>query len=201
MEDQTKLYSQKAIAIATFFGGFLAAGILIRRNFVNMEKERLGLNALFIGILTTVLLFIGVLQLPENVIDVIPGFLISAIYTFIVFLIVRYTQGVRLKQHKEENLPFYSAWRAAGVGLLCSILISAALFAYLYEFHIWDYDTYQKEINEFVKNEEDAIQLFRLMGNNDREEVVTFIQKTVLFQKAIIEKNKKIEKVLDELNN
>lgn len=34
-----KLYSQKGISIATFFGGPLAAGYLIRQNFIALGKE------------------------------------------------------------------------------------------------------------------------------------------------------------------
>jgi len=177
MENQTKLYSQKAIAIATFFGGPLAAGILIRRNFINMEKERLGLNALFIGILSTFLLFVGILQLPESVIDAIPNFLIPTIYTLIIFLIIRHVQGEQLKQHKEEGLPFYSAWRATSVGLICTVLILGAFIAYdQYELSKWDYKTFDKEIDKFTENEAEALRLFDMIDINSKEEITAFIE-------------------------
>lgn len=179
MEEHTKLYSLKAISIATFFGGPLAAGILIRRNFVNMEKDRLGLNALFIGILTTVLLFVVIFQMPESIINAIPNFLIPAIYTFIIYLIVRHMQGEQLKQHKEEGLPFYTAWRATGVGLICTVLIMGAIIAYeQYELSKWDYKTFDREINKFTENEAEALRLFDMIDINTKAEVTTFIENT-----------------------
>ncbi len=68
MEESTKLYSQKAIGLATYFGGPLAAGILIRRNYINLKKEKLGLNALIVSAIATCLLFAGLFSIPEYII-------------------------------------------------------------------------------------------------------------------------------------
>ena len=104
MEENKKLYSQRAIGIATYFGGPLAAGILIRKNFINLNKERQGLNALIIGIISTFILFAGIFSIPENIIDKIPNALIPLVYTGIIYLIVEAIQGKDLKEFKENKL-------------------------------------------------------------------------------------------------
>ena len=47
-EKNVKFYSQKAIAIASYFGGPLAAGLLIRRNYINLGMEKEGRYTLII---------------------------------------------------------------------------------------------------------------------------------------------------------
>ena len=42
IRESKELYTQRAIGIATFFGGPLAAGILVRRNFINLGNEQYG---------------------------------------------------------------------------------------------------------------------------------------------------------------
>src|SRR5690554_4150397 len=103
MEDSSlkRLYSQNGIAIATFFGGPLAAGYLIRQNFKALGKEREGLISIILGILFTVVLFVPLFALPEAVLDQIPNQVIPAIYTLIIYGIVEATQGKDLKVHKE----------------------------------------------------------------------------------------------------
>jgi len=131
MEENLKLYSKKAITIATFFGGPLVAGILIRRNFLNLGEERKAINSLLIGILSTVLLIFGILMIPENIIDYIPNVLFPAIYTGIVNLIVKKNLGDSLISHAEKNGELYSGWKAAGVSILSAIIIVFIAFAFI----------------------------------------------------------------------
>lgn len=132
MDEKLRLYSQKAIAIATFLGGPLAAGVLIRKNALNLGREKEGLAALIIGIVSTVLLFWGLFQIPEAIIDKIPNFLIPAVYMGIIYLIVEKMHGQILKKHQEENNEFYSNWNAAGIGFVCAIVLCAGFFAYIF---------------------------------------------------------------------
>jgi len=53
MEENKKFYSQRAISISTYFGGSLSAGILIRENYRSLGKDKKGIYALIIGIITT----------------------------------------------------------------------------------------------------------------------------------------------------
>jgi hypothetical protein len=169
-EADNRLYSQAAIAIATYLGGPIAAGALMRRNFINLGQEQWGKHAFFFGFVATVLVFLGIFLLPDAVIDKIPDALIPAIYTGIVFLFVERIQGPKLKEHKESNGPFFSKWRAAGIGSLYMLGLLAIVFAFVF----WgpdDFDTkrYDQGISEFIQNEEDAMEVFYLieMGYED----------------------------------
>lgn len=101
-----KLYSKKAIGIATFIGGPLAAGYMMRQNYINLNNFRDGNRALTIGIVTTILLFAALFALPEEIMNKIPNYILPAIYTGIVYLIVERLQGFALNQHEEAGRNF-----------------------------------------------------------------------------------------------
>ena len=179
MEVKIKLYSQRAIAIATYFGGPLAAGFLIRKNSLNLGREKEGLTALIVGIISTIVLFWGVFQIPEPIIDKIPNVLIPAIYTGIIYLIVEKLHGQILKKHKEEKNDFYSNWRATGIGLICAVVLFGGIFAYAYYTpEDWDIETYNSELRNFNSNESEAMKLFDMLNHNSKYEVVHFIERT-----------------------
>ena len=55
-----KIFTNKAISIATFFGGPLAAGLLISKNFKVFGNENAARNSIFIGIISTILLIMRI---------------------------------------------------------------------------------------------------------------------------------------------
>ena len=59
-----RFYSQRAITIATYLGGPLAAGYLVRQNFINLGKKDYGKYALIIGIVLTLLIIAAVMAIP-----------------------------------------------------------------------------------------------------------------------------------------
>ena len=179
MEEKIKLYSQIAIAIATFFGGPVAAGILICKNSLNIGREKEGIIVLIVGIISTILLFWGIFQIPEQMIDNIPKALIPTIYTGIIYLIVEIIHGKILKKHKEEKNEFYSNWRATGVGLICMIFISGTALAIVhYTSEDWDFETYNTEITKFDRNQLEAMKLFDMLDRAAKDEIVQFIEQT-----------------------
>ena len=179
MEEKIKLYSQRAISIATYFGGPLAAGILIRKNSLNLGREKEGLIALIVGIISTILLFWGIFQIPEAIMDKIPNALIPAIYTGIIYLIVEKMHGQILENHKEEKNEFYSAWKATGIGLACGVVLVGGIFTYAYyapdEFET---KTYDAELKNFQDNEAEALKVFDMLNHSAKYEIVSFIEQT-----------------------
>ncbi len=163
MERSFKLYSQRSIAWATYLGGPLAAGILIRQNCINLNNKRQGQNSLFIGIISTILIFIGIFMIPENILDSIPNILIPAIYTGIIYFIVEGIQGQKLKEHKEFNGEFYSGWKTTGIGFVCLLILLGGIFAYDYELEYtynFNASKFEQNIIEFQKNESKALKVF-----------------------------------------
>jgi len=125
-----KLFSSRAISGATFLGGPLAAGYLINKNFKALNKPVEARITLIIGIITTILLFVGLFLLPEKLIESIPRQLIPIIYTGIIWGIVEWKQGDILKIHKENNNSFFSGWRAAGIGFISLLIIGIGILGY-----------------------------------------------------------------------
>ena len=111
-------YSQKAIGIATFIGGPLAAGYLIRENYKVLDQTEKGNNALIISIIATIALFVLIFSIPENIIEKVPKVIIPAIYTGAIVFWVEQTFGAIFKQHEEHKYNFFSRWRAAGIGFI-----------------------------------------------------------------------------------
>lgn len=128
------LYSQRAILVATFFGGPMAAGILARQNFINLGDEKRGNQAFYIGIIATVLVFGLLFSLPQEWIEKIPRLAIPTVYMGIIYFLIQKFQGNELEHHKENQAPFYSLWKAFGIGLLCLLAMFVALFLYAFFF-------------------------------------------------------------------
>ena len=178
VHNSTSFYSQRAILLATYLGGPLAAGILIQRNFNNFGKKAAGKNALFLAIVFTVLLFVVLFSLPEHILDKIPNILIPAVYTAITALIVERLHGKLLKEHKEKNGRFYSIWKAVGIGVICVIIYITGVLAYVFIVpENFDTAKYDAGIDRFTKNEMAALELFNLLETQEPDEISHFIQK------------------------
>ena len=180
-ETPTKLYSQKAISIATFFGGPLAAGILVRRNYINLGNDLYGKHAIVVGIVSTVIMFLGIFSIPEEIIDKTHNSLIPAIYTTIIYLVVEKLMGAEIKKHKEEGKEFYSGWNAAAVGFfsMCLLILGVIGFAMASEEN-FDVQSYDSGIESFTKNEEAALKMYNMLETGDTESASIEIKKSSL---------------------
>jgi len=207
MEENLKLYSQKAIAIATYFGGPLAAGILVRKNSLNLGKEKQAVNSLIIGIVSTILIFVGIFMIPEHISEKIPNMVIPAIYTGIIYLIVERIQGKELKLHKENNGEFYSGWKAAGIGAISMVILLVSIFGYVMlseNQYNYDNEIYNHEIDKFIENEENALRVFQKMELGDNEYLLKEFNKGLVLwkeNKEIIDKIMNMENIPAEMNS
>jgi hypothetical protein len=177
-EEQKQLYSQGAIGIATFVGGPLAAGVLVRRNYINLGNDQYGKHALSIGIISTLLIFGLLFSVPEHIVDKIPNFVIPAVYTAIISFVVEKLQGEDLKKHKDSNGVFYSGWKAAGVGFVCMIILGVGIFGYALTLDDFDADQYNKNLTELQKHEDRALELFTMVENEAPGKIAEFIMDT-----------------------
>lgn len=204
MEELKKFYSKNAIGIATYFGGPLAAGYLIKKNYEALDEPEKGKKALLIGIISTLLIVAGIFSIPESFIDKIPNVLIPAIYTGIIYLIVEKIQGEKLKLHKESGGEFHSGWNAAGVGavsmviLLAFIAFSAFIAGDLSTLRKnFDKATYDKEVAKFVANEKNAIEVFKMFEIKEPPSLIKELNKGILLWKE----NKEIVNRLNSIEN
>jgi len=198
--EDLKFYSLKSISLATFLGGPIAAAILMRRNFLNLNEDKKALNSLFIGILSTILLFVVIFSIPESVWEKIPNTILPAIYTGIIYLIAERYQGQTLKEHKENNGSFFSVWRATGIGLLFTLIMLIGIFGYVFATdteYVFDANLYDIKIEQFIRNEEKAIAVFDKFGYSNDDE----LQREFRSGKILWEENFQITKELKEIEN
>ncbi len=211
MEAIKKFYSEKAISIATYFGGPLAAGYLIQKNYETLEQPDKARKSLIIGVISTIVLFAGIFAVPEQILDKIPKFIIPAIYTGIIYLIVDRIQGETLKNHKESKGEFHSGWKAAGVGALSLLIIFAGIF--LTAFIAGDFSNtqagfnstlYDKEAAKFENNERAALAVFDDMETQTPDYAIMQLEKGIdLWQenKSIVNKLNSFENIPQELSD
>ncbi|WP_439185887.1 hypothetical protein [Carboxylicivirga taeanensis] len=127
-----KIFTNKAISVATFFGGPIAAGFLISKNYKRFGNENAARNSIFIGILSTILMFAGIFMIPENIIDKIPQQLIPLIYTAIIAGLVEKLQGQKIKDFLANEGQKASNWQAAGYGLIGLMIIATFIVAVIF---------------------------------------------------------------------
>ncbi|MFA8450244.1 MAG: hypothetical protein ACEPOW_06095 [Bacteroidales bacterium] len=132
MEENKILYSNEAISIATFLGGPLAAGYLFKKNYEAFSQEEKGRKAFFIGLISTVLIFVGVFFIPDDIKDKIPGALIPAFYTLMIHFIFEKTQGGWLKEHKESGGKFHSGWKAIKIGVVSLVILLSSIMGIVF---------------------------------------------------------------------
>lgn len=199
-----RLYSQRAITIAIFLGGPLAAGYLAQQNFIMLGKENYGRYSLIIGILSTVLIVAGLFSIPESIIDKIPNAVIPLVYTAIIYPIIEKFQGKELKEHEDNGGAFYSGWKAAGISAVCFIfvLVFVAMAAFIAgdlskTKANFDVSTYDKEIAKFVENEKEALKVFNVVETSKPDYLIREFSKDLVLWKE----NKGIVRRLNSIEN
>ncbi len=173
------LHSQKSIGIASFFGGPLAAGYLIRENYLALNKPDEGKKSLLIGIISTLIIFSVLFMIPEPIIDKIPSQLFPLIYTIIILYIVAKIQGTILSQHKAHNNEFFSGWRATGIGLISSAIMLVGIFGFLYLIPD-STDMYNKELIKFSANEEETLIFYEHLDSESTYSLIRELDDFVL---------------------
>ncbi|TDN97665.1 hypothetical protein [Sunxiuqinia elliptica] len=139
-----KIFTNKAISIATFLGGPIAAGFLISKNYKVFGNEDAARNSVFIGIISTFFLFVGIFMIPEHIIDKIPQPVIPGIYTAIIAGLVEKLQGQKIKDFLLEDGQKASNWHAAGYGLIGLLIMIVFLVVMIFTIPT---EGYEKNIN------------------------------------------------------
>lgn len=136
-----------------------------------------------IGILITFIAVSLAMVIPDNMNDNAIGSFLSAIYTLIIYFIANRMHGKELKAHSLEKLPFYSGWRAFGVGLGSGLLTLA--FIFLLALMVDDTVGYpgqelvQQEFDQFIANESQAIAYLDFTLDMDESKVSDQLRKGI----------------------
>lgn len=202
METSKKLFSQKSISIATYLGGPIAAGYLIKKNYEAFDLEDAGKKAFILGIISTFALFGGIFAIPEHIIDKIPNAVIPAIYTGIIYLIVDKIQGSLIAKHTELGAEFHSGWKSAGIGAIFMVILMVLLGGTAFitgDLSTQDFDnkTYKSGIDRFVKNESQSLTAFNLLNTEETNALIREFNKGIV----LWEENKEIITNLNTIEN
>lgn len=125
-----KYYTENQIYLATFLGGPVPAGILIYQNLKELGETRQASGTLLVTVVFTFLLFFGIMQIPEAVLDRIPSLAFTAFYTVIVFFVYRRYLADKISDELTEPENRASNWSVAGytfLGLMINLVIIFAI--------------------------------------------------------------------------
>lgn len=124
-----KLYNERAVLIAAFLGGPLAAGFLVAQNFKAIDEPQ---KATRTWLIATGVLILLIITSYIPFLDKVPPILYSAaICTTAHFLTKKY-QGSQIQYHQESGGQLYSTWRAVAIGLISLAIIVIAVLVFLY---------------------------------------------------------------------
>ena len=127
-----KLFSNAQITVATFLGAPLAGCLLLARNHQVLGKGAAAWQPLVIGIVTTTLLVILGLLLPENV----PGPGLSIGSCIGMYYYAKQWEGGAIEAHLKAGAPQGSWAAAVFIGLGCSVLLIGLLIAAVLTFNL-----------------------------------------------------------------
>ncbi|GEP52775.1 hypothetical protein FNO01nite_34470 [Flavobacterium noncentrifugens] len=120
-----KVYKDRAIWVGTFLGGPLVAGYLIAENFKAFGEPEKAKKTWIISIGVTILIFGGLLLIPENA--KIPNQIIPIVYTVIAYYCLIHFQGQKINNHIERNGELYGWWRIIAIGII-GVIVTLVTF-------------------------------------------------------------------------
>jgi hypothetical protein len=111
-----KIYTLRAIQVATFLGGPLIAGYLISENYRVFNEDKKSKVAILGGVMATILLFGIIFMLPDT--KKVPTYIIPIAYSWATYLLVQQLMGAQMKAHLAVGGQVYTIWRAVLASLI-----------------------------------------------------------------------------------
>jgi len=131
---QEKLYTEQAVAIATFIGGPLGGSYLLSLNYMLLGDEEAGQRTIKWGLAVTVLLLLAFFLMPAPVSEAVPDIIYNMAFTGVFYYLTKRLQGGYLAEHRQLRGRFMTRWRAVGVGLVsavAAVLVAVSITAFL----------------------------------------------------------------------
>lgn len=107
-----KLFKRRSVDVAAFFGGPIAAGLILHHDFKQLGRADFGRNVLLGSIAFTGILFAILFELPSSVADKIPDLAIPFIYTGIADLLYFKFLRTQVDEQLAAGATKASAWLA-----------------------------------------------------------------------------------------
>ena len=121
-----KIYKEKAIYLATFLGGPLAAGFLMAENFKHLGALD-KVKKTWIATIAAMVIIVGcIFIIPESA--HFPNTILPVLYMWLAYYLVQKLQSAKIKEHTENGGQAYPIWRAVVVGFISLAVILAVVF-------------------------------------------------------------------------
>lgn len=127
-----RVYKPWHVGLATLLGGAFAGLWMMGSNYVALGEPDRRSGMLWIGVGATLVLFTVAYFLPDDI-SSLPINIATAAATL---LACKSIQGESLELYVEDDILWHSAWRAAGVGLLCALIVILIAFAFFSAFYV-----------------------------------------------------------------
>lgn len=123
-----KIYKENSIWGGTFLGGPLVGIYFLAENFKTFNQPGKAKKTWFLGILFTILLFIGIFSIPENV--NIPNQFIPIAYTVMMYVLAKELQAKNIKAHLNTGGSLFNGWRVFAIGITGLVITLIPVLAY-----------------------------------------------------------------------
>lgn len=133
-----KIYKDKAMYVASYVGGPLAAGYIIAMNYKAFGDNKNYKRTILLTLVATAVIYTLAFIIPEDV--QIANYVFPITYTVLGFFIMRFLQGKQIDEHIKKGGFVFSWGRVFLVGLLW-MLITLAFFL-PYAIYFYAYETY-----------------------------------------------------------
>jgi hypothetical protein len=158
-----RVYNDKMLFFAAFFGGPLAAGYLMISNYRSLGQYEKVSFAWLTTILSTFLYMIAIIVVESYIIE-LPGLLYSLLCVFASKAVFANTQEAAVVAHLEEGGTLHSNWRVAGIiatAFMIILMLSVAVLSLL------------ERGNEFASADETVTTEVATEAGDDTEAVIS----------------------------
>jgi len=106
------IYTKGKIVASAFVGGPLAPAYLMSQNFRMLRNDDAAKKSMLIGIIATVVVFGGLVVLPEEVVETIPNSVIPLITMAVAGYAVKSYQEKQIEEYLKKGGEAASTWKA-----------------------------------------------------------------------------------------
>ncbi len=166
-----KLFSKKQVNVAAFLAGPIPAGILFYRNFKTLGEEKKAYITLASTLIFTITFFYALFQIPEAILDKIPGVLFTSIIGVGVYFLFERFMSKEIEEALNSGASIGSNWAVAGLSIIGLIINLSIIFGFALNRGYYEGDILKVNGNELYYDEsvtvEDAQKLTKQLKMSD----------------------------------
>lgn len=176
-----KIYTEKAIQVATFLGGPLVAGYLIAENFKTFGDFNKVKKTWLITILLSLVIFTLLFLIPED--SKIPNVVFPFIYMGIAAYLAKKFQEQKINEHLNNGGEKFNGWRTAGVSLMGCVVTTAIMLSVYFGTETVNGTLSEKTKHYGALNHEIAYQ--SNINENEADKIAASLTKGIFFDDAL----------------